>query len=131
MPGGEVGHPYGSVQGFQVQVPIAVLGALAVEYPGCVRLALEYPAEPAALDFGHVPDQAVQREFRRADRTALTGLVVQSLAFEEQGAVELEPRLEHVPLAKGVGRLLPAGVIEISDHGDLLQAGQRTAGARR
>src|SRR5439155_396431 len=69
------------------------------------------------LHLGHVADEAVERELRRRHGPALATLFVDALTFEdERGAVELEPRLEHLALSENVWRLRSPWVGQVLDH---------------
>jgi hypothetical protein len=67
-----------------------------------------------------VTDEPVQREQRGGQGPAPAILVVEAVALEQQGrAVELEPCLEHVPLAEHEPRFAPPWVHQMFNHQEL------------
>ncbi len=117
LPGSHVLVPVGVVE----REELTVVGPGAGPDVRCVGLIEQRPAEPVALDLGHVTDQAMQREERGRDGTSLSRRVVESLALEEQrGPVELQPCFQHGPLVKHVRGLGASAVHDVLDHGTLL-----------
>jgi len=71
-----------------------------------------------SFHFGHVPHHAVQGHQGCADRLALTPLVVEAVALEQQrGPVILQPALEHGPLGRAERRVDGAGTGKTLSHG--------------
>jgi len=85
--------------------------------PGGIAITGKDTAEPVPLDFGHVTNQAVQRQLRRGNRPLLTARVVEALTLQQQrGAVELKPPFKHLPLAKNELRFLTTRILKLVNH---------------